>query len=1059
MRKLGLLFVLLLACESTIFARTVVFWQDGFPTVSSQPLSRDTLRKALGARNLADRNAIAGNADDHKDKDNEDRNIVFAGIADLNDPAIWKGVDLLVLPYGSAVPADAWSNIKSYLRDGGNVLVVGGEALRVPVTAANGKFMAARAQDTYARELGFRHSYEVPVSSGAHFAWKLGYTFLHAPEIRARRFFATEGRLEGFGYMMDANGVAVAAPVVVEDHTNIALAAEEMLGSRVVLLDFEPEPGYWESPDGLSLIRQSAQYARQGASSFWIETPFSTFKADEPVDIVVHLRNIRRERLGVPLSGEVKLELLSGEKILQSARVSCSGPAINNLVHPEVHADISFHSTLTPGFYTIRAVYEDAGQPREFYQNALWVEDQSLLTSGPVLGAQGDFLTRDGQPFFPVGSNYFSTEENGWDFSGPRNAWIWERDFAAMEKQGVNFVRTGVWMSNLRIVEPLTDMVTERFLRNLEAYLLCARRHNIAVNFTFFAFVPHTGMRGFDQVAASTQNPYTDPVAVRGEQDYILSVVNRFQNVHWLSWDLINEPSFSNPNRLWRGNTPNNDPTEIAAWHKLLQNTYHDSTALAAAWLVTPEELGSLDHVPLPTIDDISQQRYGDTHQIRALDYNLFAQDAFAGWAHTMVSTIRSTGSTQLIDVGQDEGGVTDRVLNQFYASSGVSFTTNHTYWRDDGLLWDSVAAKSAGMPNIVGETGYQPAWNPDGSWRLDEITGAPLLERKWALGFAAGNSGVLTWDWDREVDFGILRSDGSAKSWQAMLSGVAQFAAKAAPYATTLILPQTAIVLPQSLQLSVFNGMAVEAQKTSVRALYHYARAEAYAVGEYQTDRLGNPKLIILPSPLAVAASAWQDILTKVRNGSVLLVTGPFDRDAHFHPAGRRDEISLPYEDAMLTERESTLQWPEGSARLTFGGDKTTVLDRAVLSNNATWTEQAIGKGKILFSALPLELNDNLEAIGSVYRYALKVAGVTPTYSAAIDNPGKNDPGILICPTQFPHATLYVLTSESTAHDVSFRDQRSAKEFSGHLDPGRAALLLMAEDGTILASYNWTPR
>src|SRR5208283_5847366 len=131
-------------------------------------------------------------------------------------------------------------------------------------------------------------------------------------------------------------------------------------------------------------------------------------------------------------------------------------------------------------------------------------------------------------------------------------------------------------------VEPLTDMVTERFARNLEAYLLCARRHNIVVNFTFFAFVPHTGMRGFDQDAAPIRNPYTDPVAIRGEQDYVLSVVNRFRHVPWLCWDLINEPSFSNPDRLWKGNTPNGDPVELAAWQKWLARKYGNLAALAS---------------------------------------------------------------------------------------------------------------------------------------------------------------------------------------------------------------------------------------------------------------------------------------------------------------------------------------------------------------------------------------------------------------------------------------------------------------------------------------------
>jgi hypothetical protein len=135
---------------------------------------------------------------------------------------------------------------------------------------------------------------------------------------------------------------------------------------------------------------------------------------------------------------------------------------------------------------------------------------------------------------------------------------------------------------------------------------------------------------------------------------------------------------------------------------------------------------------------------------------------------------------------------------------------------------------------------------------------------------------------------------------------------------------------------------------------------------------------------------------------------------------------------------RETLLQWPDHEARLTFGGDKTTFLDRAVLPGGATWAERALGKGRVLFSPLPLELNDNMQAIGDVYRYALKVAGVEPTYSTAVV-----DPGILICPTRYPKATLYVLTSESPRQPVTFRDASSGHTFTGELDAGRAALLL----------------
>ncbi|MGA3028967.1 MAG: alpha-amylase family protein, partial [Bryobacteraceae bacterium] len=501
----------------------------------------------------------------------------------------------------------------------------------------------------------------------------------------------------------------------------------------------------------------------------------------------------------------------------------------------------------------------------------------------------------------------------------------------------------------------------------------------------------------------------------------------------------------------WRGNTPNGDPAEIAQWHAWLRARYKDIRDLGAAWSVPPEELGSFDGIPLPDAGDLSLNRYGNANEVRALDYNLFAQDMFSQWVHSMVEAIRSSGSRQLVDVGQDEGGVADRVLNQFYGGAGVSFTTNHTYWRDDALLWNSVVAKRPGVPNIIGETGYQPVWAPDGAWRYDEITGYALLERKWALGFAAANSGVLPWDWDREVDFGLQRSDGSAKTLENLLRDIGRFAEQAAPWATGLIQPQVAVVLPQSLQLSVYNGTALEAQQQSIRALYHYARLDAYAVGEYQTELLGDPKLIVLPSPFAMSEGAWQALLSKVEAGATLLVSGRFDEDAHFHATGRQSQVGLDYWPGPLTIRENIVKWPGGEARLTYSGDKTTNLDRAFLPEGATWAEKAVGKGRILFAPLPLELNDNLQAIGDIYRYAAKIAGVDSIYSTDLQ-----DPGILISPTRFPHATLYTLTSESDRGEVSFRDQASGKRFSGKLEPGRAALLLVGERGDILGAWNW---
>ncbi|MFZ0305759.1 MAG: beta-galactosidase [Terracidiphilus sp.] len=1029
-RRIGrLLSIAFLVALSPVLlaAKTVVFWQPGFPTVDSEPVDHDALGKAFAGTGA-----------------------VFADLKILNDPATLEGADLLVLPYGSVCPTDAWNAIRTYLHAGGNLLVIGGQPLHVPVTEADGKFVQATPQDTYARALQFNHTYAVPVSSPAHFAWKHGYAFGQTPAIRASRFFAVEGHLDGLGYMVDSTGLLAAAPVIVADY-----GWGPMQGSRVVALDFDPEPGYWESQDGIALMKQAALYASQGATELSVELQFSAIRPGETPQITVHLNSPHLEKTHAKLAGEVKVQVSSEDGTVDSISLPVADAAAANLPVPA-------KSDLAPGFYTVTATFSAGATFREFYQNGFWVEPATTVDSGPELGVHGNFLTEDGQPFLPVGTNYFTTEENGWEFSSARNAWVWEKDFAEMAAHGVSFVRTGVWFPNTSFVDK-DGGVNQRFLRNLEAYLLCAQRHKIAVNFTFFAFTPkYDGSLRGKKPEPPVANPYLDPASLATENAYVRSVVDRFKNVPFLSYDLINEPSFSNPYHVFQGSYPNGDPAELAAWHKWLSRKYDGKLdALASAWRVTPDRLSSpdklsnFDAVPLPRPQDLAaasgDNRYGNANEVRALDYNLFAQDIFSDWVREMVALIRGTGSKQLVDVGQDEGGVTDRVLNQFYGSAGVSFTTNHTYWQDDALLWDSIAAKRLGQSNITGETGYQPVWAPDGTWRYDELTGLGLIERKWALGFAAGSSGALQWDWAREADFGMQRSDGSAKVWEGQMQALGEFARQAAPLATGFELPQVALVLPQSLQLSVGNSFGIEAQQSAVRALYGYARSEAYAVGEYQIDQLGSPKLILLPSPFGLTQHAWQVILDHVKDGAVLLVTGPFDGDAHMHPTGRQNEVGLEYRTEPLSMRDQSMHFPGGDEKLIFSGSTTTYLSEAVLSGGDKWVEKSVGRGKILFAALPIELNDNLAAVGDVYRHALKVAGVAPVYSTTL-----SDPGIIVCPTQYPDATLYVITSESDQKIVDFTDVRSGKHLTGTLQNGEAAIVLIGKDGKLIASYNW---
>jgi hypothetical protein len=113
--------VFLLLLSSPLVAQVVVVWQPGFPAVSSQPLDRSTLSAAL-----------------------IDLHSKFLNLQALQSPGALANTELLVLPYGSAVPADAWKTIEAYLRHGGNLLVLGGQPLRVPVTQADGTFIQGR---------------------------------------------------------------------------------------------------------------------------------------------------------------------------------------------------------------------------------------------------------------------------------------------------------------------------------------------------------------------------------------------------------------------------------------------------------------------------------------------------------------------------------------------------------------------------------------------------------------------------------------------------------------------------------------------------------------------------------------------------------------------------------------------------------------------------------------------------------------------------------------------------------------------------------------------------
>jgi len=565
------------------------------------------------------------------------------------------------------------------------------------------------------------------------------------------------------------------------------------------------------------------------------------------------------------------------------------------------------------------------------------------------------------------------------------------------------------------------------------------------VQFTFFAFLPEV---------LGGANAYLDSQAVRKQQTLVGSVVGHFHDVPFLAWDLINEPSFSK--QLWKMR-PNEDPVELAAWNAWLSQKYPDRAALAAAWNVPPDAVAGTISLPSELEFD-PRGMYAGTNSLRVYDYAEFAQEKFAGWVRGMREVIHAAGSTQPITVGQDEGGFMDRLSPAFFAPY-VDFTTNHTWWQDNHLLWDSLVAKQPGRAMLIQETGLQRQLNLDETSRLTADQEASLFERKIALSFVQG-SGAIEWLWNtnsymtegNEVPIGALHADATEKPEATVLRDFAKFAAAASPYLNNPKQPDIAVVTSQAAQFSVIGGLQLEAQQNAVRALGYDLHQPCYVIAESQIDKLGSPKLVILPSAQALRESTWQALLTYVKNGGNLLVTGPVSRDEHWHLVDRLTPLSIKGATAPLTfqtwEIAVTSKSWRTSIPVSFDQQKQQLLEFLKFDDGNDEANLSLGKGHLWWCAYPVELSENLQAAAFLYGGVLQLTN--PRYEVR--------PGTLIYPTELQDAILYIFESEfSKDQDINFHDDVTGAEVKFHLPAQHAALALINKHSKqIVAKYGF---
>ncbi len=799
MPLLRLLACLCLACAAWAGVPrppAVVFWAEGFPAPDRGPLAKAELAAALAGTEVswvAEPQALAG--------------------------ALRPGA-LLVLPFGSAFPLEAWAGIRAHLARGGRLLHLGGAPFHVPVRRTPTGWKAEAPTPAFAQALRLGPAEAVAWRPG----WRVEGRYPGLPLPEGARAFAlmprladrplrpaeegsqgeAEAHLRPLAHWVDGEGIPRACP---------ALEWEGLGGrGRWVLAPFD-------GPLEPALLRALADRALAPSFHWKVDVSPACVQPGEAATLRVALH-----RPGGGGAAQVWIEGLGSRELQGGEWLVGEWPL------PAGDA---------PGLHRLRVHLEDPELGPAETTAGYWMRDEALLRDGPPLQAGGDWLRLDGKPRPIVGTTYMDGEAHRAFLLDPHPA-RWDEDFAAMARAGVNLVRTGIWSGwDTLMAEP--GPVNGLALRALDAFLLTAAKHRIHVCFTFFAFQPP---------AFGGANPYLDPRALAGQRALLETVAARYRGCPWIHYDLINEPSYGP--RPW-SHRPFGDALEAAAWRAWLNARLGGEAEGRAAF----HEAG--DPFDLPTERDFAGAAVQDGRRPRkAAAFAEFAQGLVRDWAAHLRQALRAAAGAPppLVTLGQDEGGLGTRPAPPFHGDA-VDYTCMHNWWANDDLLYDSLAAKLPGRPMLVQETGVMRLEDVDGRpWR-SAAESARLLERKLAHAFLGRGAGAVQWAWqvnplmplENEAAIGLWRPDGTAKPEYDVLRAFARFAREAAPHLGNYRPAEVGILVPHG-RLFLGRPRALEGAQRLVRVLSERFGIVPRLLSDLRPADLAGLRLLILPSP-----------------------------------------------------------------------------------------------------------------------------------------------------------------------------------------------------------------
>src|SRR5579872_1711586 len=298
---------------------------------------------------------------------------------------------LLIMPYGSAFPEDAWQAIKSFLDRGGNLLVLGGRPFTRAAFREGGSWRLRDYSVRFIRPLMIDQYQETPGSEGlrfetnpevplqlASFPWKRAFS----PVIRlsAVDLYKRGGSAGSIDAHLDTlawgtkDGRKLSAPVIQVDHYQNGFDR-----GRWIFVNADVTPEFFENS---ALVRSLLERALMGAEEFTVRPGMPLYLPGEPVEveIVQHSNTAVRSNLSLRINTFPESEPTKRSSVTSS--LSSSEPIV--LPPPT-----------GKGLYVVEAQLLDGNSVRAIYHSAFWIRDEAYLRSGPRLTVNRDYFEVD----------------------------------------------------------------------------------------------------------------------------------------------------------------------------------------------------------------------------------------------------------------------------------------------------------------------------------------------------------------------------------------------------------------------------------------------------------------------------------------------------------------------------------------------------------------------------------------------------------------------------------------------------------------------------------------